>query len=81
MNLQQTYYLPIAANRPQQAATLVDYFETLLHSGNLNTNVPAEWQFDSAAAPTGASSLSANETCYWNYGPGCKTSPPSVTGK
>jgi hypothetical protein len=52
----------------------------LMRSGDLNTNVPTEWQFDSAAAPTGASSLSANETCYWNTGADCKTAPPSVTG-
>ena len=80
MNLQQTYYFPIAANRPTIASTLVDYIDKLARSGNLNTNVPTQWQVDSAAAPTGASSLSGNETCYWNYGADCKTAPPSVTG-
>ena len=80
MNLQQTYYLPIAVNRPELANTLVDYVQFLLESGNLNTNVPVAWLADSAAAPTGASSLSGNETCYWSYGPNCTTSPPSVTG-
>jgi hypothetical protein len=67
-------------NRPELANTLVDYMQFLLESGNLNTNVPEAWQSDSAAAPTGASSLSGNETCYWNYGVNCTTSPPSVTG-
>ena len=80
MNLEQTYYLPIATNRVGQSSTLVAYMEQLSQSGALNTNVPLEWQHDSAAAPTGASSLSGNETCYWNYGPNCTTSPPSVTG-
>ncbi len=80
MNLQQTYYLPITLNRPDLSSTLVDYLAYLQGTGNLNTNVPAEWQIDSAAAPTGASSLSANETCYWDYGANCTTSPPSVTG-
>ncbi len=56
-------YLPIGSNRPGLASTLTDYLETLLLSGNLNTNVPKAWQADSAAAPTGASSLSGNETC------------------
>jgi hypothetical protein len=99
MNLQQTYYLPITANRPVGAhsrshsrshsahtlqdlsSTLVDYVQTLHDSGNLNTNVPAEWQHDSAAAPTGASSLCGNETCYWDHGANCTTAPPSVTGE
>jgi len=80
MNLQQTYYLPIAINRPELANTIVDYVQFLLESGNLNTNVPEAWRADSAAAPTGASSLSGNESCYWNYGVNCTTSPPSVTG-
>jgi hypothetical protein len=30
--------------------------------------------------PTGASGLSGEETCYWNYGVNCTVSPPSVTG-
>ena len=80
LNLQYPYYFPVVANRPDISATLNDYVEFLMDSGNLNTNVPAEWQSDSAAAPTGASSLSGNETCYWSYGADCKTAPPSVTG-
>lgn len=28
----------------------------------------------------GASSLTGEQTCYWNYGPNCTASPPSVTG-
>ena len=35
---------------------------------NLNTNIPLAWQYDSAAAPTGASALDCIETCYWDYG-------------
>lgn len=80
LNLQYPYYFPITSNRPDISQTLTDFLEILMRNGNLNSNVPAEWQFDSAAAPTGASSLSANETCYWNYGADCKTAPPSVTG-
>ena len=57
MNLQQTYYLPITANRPDIASTLTDYVEYLQRTGNLNTNVPTQWQHDSAAAPTGAPHL------------------------
>ena len=57
MNLQQTYYLPITANRPDIASTLTDYVEYLQRTGNLNTNVPTQWQHDSAAAPTGATYL------------------------
>ena len=80
MNLQQTYYFPVAANRPDLASTLVDYIVYVHALGSLNSNVPVAWRADSAAAPTGASSLNAAETCYWNYGSNCTTSPPSVTG-
>jgi alpha-L-fucosidase 2 len=80
LNLQYPYYLPITAYRPDISQSLTDYVEFLMRSGNLKSNVPSEWQFDSAAAPTGASSLSGNETCYWNYGADCKTAPPSITG-
>ena len=66
MNIQQTYYLPLTANRPDLSSTLVDYMRALHASGALNRNVPAAWRADSAAAPTGASSLSGAETCYWD---------------
>ena len=35
---------------------------------------------DSAAAPTGASGLNGQQSCYWNDGVNCTVSPPSVTG-
>ena len=80
MNLQQTYVFPMTSNRVELSATLVDYMYGLHTSHALADNVPLAWQGDSAAAPTGASSLGANETCYWNYGAGCKSTPPSITG-
>ena len=80
LNLQYTYYSPLAANRPALSQTLADFIAAVSASGALAGNVPSEWAFDSSAAPTGASSLSANETCYWDYAPGCKSGPPSVTG-
>jgi hypothetical protein len=80
LNLQYPYYFPILFNRADIVATYVDFFEGLLASGALVRNVPVAWQHDSAAAPTGASSLRAEETCYWSYGANCTTSPPSVTG-
>ncbi len=75
-----TTFITVTAYRPDISQSLTDYVEFLMRSGNLKSNVPSEWQFDSAAAPTGASSLSGNETCYWNYGVDCKTAPPSITG-
>ena len=57
--------------------------EHLLGTGHLGTNVPAEWQHDSAAAPNGASSLSGNQTCNWGdegLGPECKIQPPTAVG-
>jgi hypothetical protein len=42
--------------------------------------VPPQWQNDSAAAPSGASALDTLETCYWNYGAGCLSIPPTITG-
>ena len=80
LNLQQTYWLPVLANRPDLSATLHAFLTAIATSGAFTTNVPPAWQADSAAAPTGASSLQANETCYWSYGANCTTSPPSVTG-
>lgn len=67
MNLQQVYWLPTLANRLEQAQTLIDFLYDIDSQGHFNTNVPPPWQADSAAAPTGASSLSGNETAYWDY--------------
>lgn len=51
---------------------------------NLANNVPADWRNDSAALPSGASSLEFKETCYWNFAGtppfNCTTAPPTVTG-
>jgi len=80
MNLQQTYVFPMTANRLGLSATLADFVESLHRSKAFTGNVPLGWQQDSDAAPTGASSLGGQETCYWNYGAGCKTAPPSITG-
>lgn len=80
LNLQYTYYLPILANRFDIASTLVDFVADLHTSGALAGNVPEAWRTDSSAAPTGASSLRGQESCYWSYGQNCTTSPPSVTG-
>jgi len=80
-NIQGMYYLPIVANRPEIAGSLVDYLEGLLHSGSLSSpsNVPMGWE-DSAAAPAGASALDGLQSCYWVYGPNCTSAPPTVTG-
>ena len=79
LNLQYTYYLPNTINRFDIASTYLDFFEELTALGTLNRNVPAGWT-DAAAAPTGASNLRGEMSCYWSYGPNCTTSPPSVTG-
>ena len=80
-NIQGMYYMPFLTNRPEIANSLVDYAENLLHSGVLwsSSNVQPGWE-DSAAAPTGASGLDGQQSCYWNYGVNCTVSPPSVTG-
>lgn len=92
-NIQGMYYLPFLTNRPEIAASLIDYVEGLLHSGVLwaHSNVPVGWE-DGAAAPTGASGLSGESSCYWNHGGqetlnmttgavgNCTATPPSVTG-
>ncbi len=72
--------MPTIISRVDLAQSYVDYLEFLLASGNLNRNVPLEWQFDSAAAPTGAGSLQLETSCYWVSGPNCTASPPSITG-
>ena len=78
LNIQQTYYLLLNANRLDLSSTLTDFMADI--QPFLALNPPVAWRNDSSAAPTGASSLQAIETCYWNFGPGCTTSPPSVTG-
>jgi alpha-L-fucosidase 2 len=80
-NIQGMYYMPFLTNRPEIANSLVDYVEDLLRSGVLwsSWNVQPGWE-DSAAAPTGASGLDGQQSCYWNYGVNCTVSPPSVTG-
>ena len=80
LNLQYPYYLPVLLNRPDISSTLADFMLGLHTSGALAGNVPPSWAADSSAAPTGASSLSGEMSCYWSYGPNCTTSPPSVTG-
>ena len=55
---------------------MTDYMELLHASTNLQTNVPVEWQDDSAEAPNGASSLSGNQTCNWDFVPVENTSDP-----
>ena len=75
------YYMPFLTNRPEIANSLVDYMEGLLRSGVLwsSYNLQPGWE-DSAAAPTGASGLDGQMSCYWNDGVNCTVSPPSVTG-
>jgi alpha-L-fucosidase 2 len=80
MNIEQTYFLPTVLSRQDLMQSYLDYLQFLLETGNLNKNVPQAWQEDSAAAPTGAGSLNLLMSCYWNYGPNCTTSPPSITG-
>jgi hypothetical protein len=78
LNVQQTHYLLLGANRLSLLQSYTNYFAT--HLQQLVGNVPVYWQYDSAAAPTGASALDGIETCYWNNGPNCTTAPPSVVG-
>ena len=92
-NIQGMYYLPFLTHRPEIAASLTDYMEGLMRSGVLwaHSNVPVGWE-DGAAAPTGASGLSGESSCYWNHGGAetfnfstgatgnCTATPPSVAG-
>jgi len=80
MNAQMQHYAPLTANRVELFQPYIDTWARGLTSGHLASNIPHEWASDSAAAPTGASSYSLKETCYWDYGPNCTTSPPSITG-
>jgi hypothetical protein len=78
LNLQQTYWLPLVANHLELSTTLTDFVQAT--AAQMSRNVRAEWQHDSAAAPTGASALSAIQTCYWEFAANCTTEPPTITG-
>jgi hypothetical protein len=68
------------ANLAASGDTLLSFGAQILATGAAADNVPAGWADGAMGAPTGASSLQFRETCYWNYGPGCTTSPPSIMG-
>lgn len=78
LNVQLTYYPLYTANRLSLAESLYKLLDNNVE--HLTNNVPEQYRYNSAAAPSGASSLECMETCYWNYGPGCLTSPPTVIG-
>ena len=80
-NIQGLYYLPFASGRFDIAGSLVDFMQGLSESGVLSapSNVPVGWE-DSAAAPSGASALDGQMSCYWAVGPNCTSAPPTVTG-
>ena len=61
LNLQETYYMFLTANR-------LEYYEPLFDALTRNlpaliNNVPMAWMNDSAAAPSGASSLDFAMSC------------------
>ena len=78
LNVQLTYWPLFTANR----LDLVESLTSLLkrETDNLIQNVDPAFRNDSAAAPSGASSMQSKETCYWNYGKDCLVTPPTVTG-
>ena len=78
LNVQLTYWPLFTANKVGMVGSLTSLLST--QQPNLISNVPPEMRADSAAAPSGASALTSQETCYWNYGEDCLTSPPTVTG-
>ncbi|XP_065835592.1 uncharacterized protein [Oscarella lobularis] len=78
LNVQLTYYPLYAANRLSLAESLNKLLDANIK--NLINNVPEANRNDSAAAPSGASSLECMETCYWNYGADCLTTPPTIVG-
>ena len=83
MNVQMQHYAPLSANRLDLFQPFLDTFAAAQRAGRLSLNAPAAWHssaFAVAAAPTGASGLQLIETCYWDHGPNCTTSPPSITG-
>lgn len=57
----------------------------LTHTPNLINNVRSAWMNDSAAAPSGASSLDMRMSCYWDYATEpetgrCITDSPTICG-
>jgi hypothetical protein len=78
LNVQLAYSPLYTANRLSLASSLLRFLDAV--APNLALNVPTEWRNDSAQAPSAASSLQALETCYWDYGPGCLSTPPTITG-
>jgi len=78
LNLQLTYFTMYTGNRLGLAESLLNYIDDILP--NLILNVQADWQIDSAAAPSSASSIHGFETCYWQHRPDCHTGPPTITG-
>jgi hypothetical protein len=80
MNIQMQHYSPLSADRLDLFQPYIDSWLRAFEAGHLSGNLPAGWGVDSIAAPTGASAYTMAETCYWDYGPNCTTSPPSITG-
>ena len=59
---------PYAMLCREVGASLVELLVRAWVDGTLRANVPPEWRHDSAAAPSGASSLRAEMSCYWDSG-------------
>lgn len=78
LNIQLTYWPLYAANRLDLVRSLTRLMDDRVEQ--LSSNVLPEFRADSAAGPSGASSLECFETCYWNYGQDCLITPPTVTG-
>lgn len=68
LNVQLTYWPFFTANRVDFVSSLTSLL--VAKENNLVSNVMPEFRNDSAAGPSGASSLESLETCYWNYGTG-----------
>lgn len=80
MNIEMQHYSPLSADRLDLFQPYIDSWVRAFEAGHLAGNLPPQWAVDSIAAPTGASAYTMAETCYWDYGPNCTTSPPSITG-
>ena len=65
LNVELTYRALYTGNHLDLAFSLINLIAN--NVDNLIGNVPIDWQYDSAAAPTGASALDCIETCYWSY--------------
>ncbi len=65
LNVQLTYWPLFTANKVDMVASLTRLL--VAQQDNLISNVPLAMRIDSAAAPSGASALTSQETCYWNY--------------